>query len=202
MKLAQRMSLLAACLALISCVTVNVYFPAQAAEAAAEKFTRDVYGAKPGTAPEAPPPETEPNSDAGAPQPGYAERLFDLVIPAAHAQQPDLNLSTPAIKALKGAMQARHKSLAPHYVSGAIGIGANGLLSVRDAAAIPLAARNSVNALVADENRDRAALYNEIAKANGHPEWVNDIRAIWARQWVSNAPGGYWYQDGSGWKQK
>ena len=46
-------------------------------------------------------------------------------------------------------------------------------------------------------------VYREIAVANGHPEWEQQIRETFARQWVSSARGGWWYQDAGGaWKQK
>ena len=57
--------------------------------------------------------------------------------------------------------------------------------------------------LVAKENRDRSALYAEIARANAHPEWEAEIRTTFARRWVDNAHSGWWYMDKSGgWKQK
>jgi uncharacterized protein YdbL (DUF1318 family) len=56
---------------------------------------------------------------------------------------------------------------------------------------------------VADENADRAKLYSEIAKANGHPEWQADVRATFAKVWVEEAPAGYWYQGSDGaWRQR
>jgi uncharacterized protein YdbL (DUF1318 family) len=60
-----------------------------------------------------------------------------------------------------------------------------------------------VTQLVAEENRDRDAVYREIAVANNHPEWEAQIRETFAKQWVASARAGWWYQaaDGS-WKQK
>jgi len=186
-----------------ACVTVNVYFPAEAAEAAARVFTREVYGE------EAPPlPEPAPTApDARRPEPGPApattpQSSLDWLITPARAQSPNLDLSSPAINALKAAMAARHASLAPHYASGAVGIGADGLLVLRDLATVPLAARNEVNLLIGQENRQRGELYREIAIANGHPEWEPQIRQIWAGQWVANAPAGTWYERGGQWTRK
>jgi uncharacterized protein YdbL (DUF1318 family) len=46
-------------------------------------------------------------------------------------------------------------------------------------------------------------VYREIAIANGHPEWEADIQKTFAREWVSNARKGWYYQDASGaWVQK
>ena len=84
-----------------------------------------------------------------------------------------------------------------------MGLTQDGLVSVRDPKAIPLKARQQTKQLVAAENRDRAALYREIAKANGHPEWEQDIRRTFARRWIARAQPGWWYQDGSGaWSRK
>ncbi len=85
---------------------------------------------------------------------------------------------------------------------GAIGLTDNGLVAVRDAKAVPLSARQTVNQLVADDNRDRMALYREIAAANGHPEWETQIQSTFARRWIDRAQGGWYYQSGGVWKAK
>jgi uncharacterized protein YdbL (DUF1318 family) len=59
-----------------------------------------------------------------------------------------------------------------------------------------------VQGLVAAENKDRSALYAEIARANGHPEWKADIQSTFAKRWINKASKGWWYNTGSGWKQK
>lgn len=115
----------------------------------------------------------------------------------------DLEVNTPAITALKNSMQARHGQLAPHYASGAVGLTRDGNVAVRDASAVPLAARQSVNGLVADENRDRAGLYREIASANAHPEWEAEVRSTFAQRWIDKAAAGWWVQNAGGvWVKK
>ena len=115
----------------------------------------------------------------------------------------DLEVNTPAITALKNSMQARHSQLAAHYASGAVGLTRDGNVAVRDASAVPLAARQSVNGLVADENRDRAGLYREIASANAHPEWEAEVRSTFAQRWIDKAAGGWWVQNPGGvWVKK
>jgi uncharacterized protein YdbL (DUF1318 family) len=100
-------------------------------------------------------------------------------------------------------MEARIRELAPYYSSGAIGMTADGHIVVRDQKLVPLPRRNAVKILVAAENRDRDALYAEMARANGHPEWEDEIRATFARRWVDNARPGWWYINASGnWQQK
>lgn len=128
--------------------------------------------------------------------------LLVFAAPAARAAA-DLEISTPAINNLQSSMQKRHSQLAAYYVSGAVGLTRDGLIAVRDASAIPLPQRQEVNALVAAENQDRLALYREIARANGHPEWEADIRATFAQRWIEKALPGWWYQNASGaWARK
>jgi uncharacterized protein YdbL (DUF1318 family) len=117
--------------------------------------------------------------------------------------QGNLEIDTPAIAAIKSAMQARHGKLAPHYASGAVGLTADGNVTLRDPNAVPLAQRQAVNGLVGAENADRAALYREIARANGHPEWERDIRATFAQRWIERAQSGWYVQSASGaWQRK
>jgi len=185
---------IAAALLASACVTINVYFPAAEAREAAREFVEDVI-----------------DDPANAPPPdgsGGMALQFDpwmlLGIAPAHAQsQPDITIETPAIQALKGKMEARFGELRPHFTSGALGFTSDGLVVVRDAAKLDLRSRVSVNQLVADDNRDRRAVYREIAVANGHPEWESQIRSVFSQQWIASARSGWWYQDAGGsWRQK
>ena len=203
MNIIQRCALVGVCSVLVACVTVNVYFPEAAAEKAADRLIREIYGRE---APDSTESGVDEQSFFDHAQPRamqLAGVVLNWIIPVAHAQAPDINISTPAINRLKAVMTQRHQRLVPSYASGAIGMANNGMLTVRDAKAIAIRDRNPVKQLVAEENRDRNALYSEIAKANGHPEWVARIRDIFARRWVGNAPRGWWFQDGNGsWQQK
>lgn len=125
--------------------------------------------------------------------------LFSIVAFAAA----DIEINSPAIAALKSSMQSRHGQLASHYASGAVGLTRDGMVALRDANAVPLAQRQAVNSLVAAENQDRNALYREIARANNHPEWENEIRSTFAGRWADKAQSGWWYQNASGaWAKK
>ncbi|MEZ5627167.1 MAG: YdbL family protein [Rhodocyclaceae bacterium] len=116
--------------------------------------------------------------------------------------QGNLEVNTPAISAVKSSMAQRHAQLAPLYASGAVGLKADGSLAVHDANAVPLAQRGKLNALVAAENGDRSTLYREIAAANGHPEWADDIRRTFAQRWIDKAPAGWWVESPGGWVRK
>jgi len=114
----------------------------------------------------------------------------------------DIEINTPAVSAIKNSMQARHTQLEPFYASGAVGLTRDGLVSVRDANAVPLSQRQSVNGLVSAENADRNALYKEIANGNGHPEWEAEVRGTFAQRWAQKAPAGWWVEGANGWVKK
>ncbi|MDO8207309.1 MAG: YdbL family protein [Gallionella sp.] len=114
----------------------------------------------------------------------------------------DLEVNTPGVNAIKSSMQARHAQLAGYYASGAVGLSMDGMIELRDPGSVPLAARQTVNALVAAENQDRDALYAEIANANGHPEWKAEIRSTFAQRWIQRAQRGWWVMSNNGWTQK
>jgi uncharacterized protein YdbL (DUF1318 family) len=186
-------------LVLAACVTINVYFPAAAAERAAEKFVDDVLA--------------EPRKDGFLSSPvqlrGHvfslaAHHVVDFLVPSAQAQQAEIEINTPQINAIKARMAERQRqSLAVLFDAGAIGFTADGLVTIRDRAAVSLSERRNLESLVADENRDRKAVYREIAVANGHPEWEQDIQETFAKEWVRNARPGWYYQEAGGaWRQK
>ena len=126
-----------------------------------------------------------------------------LFLTASAYAQANLEINTPAIAALQASMQKRHAELAPFYGNGAIGLTREGYIALRDANAVSLAQRQQVNGLVAAENQDRGALYREIARANGKPEWENDIRATFAQRWTDKAQGGWYFQNNAGaWTRK
>ncbi|MEO7324316.1 MAG: YdbL family protein [Dokdonella sp.] len=183
----------------VACVTIIVNFPEAAVDNAAEQFVGKVIGdkAKDGT----PPPAIEDKPVPGK-SPGAA--LLDLLIPSASAQSANVNIQTPQIATIQARMTQRFATtLSKYCANGAIGFTRDGLVALRDAAGVPLAERAIVNSAVADENKDRQAVYHEIALANGHAEWEGQIRGTFARQWIQQARTGWYYQDASGtWKQK
>lgn len=117
--------------------------------------------------------------------------------------QSNLDISTPAIAAIRDAMHVRHSSLAPFYESGAVGLTDDGKVALRDASSVPLAQRRQLNQLITAENSDRSALYRELARANGHPEWEPQVQETFAKRWVDKAKAGWWVQTAGGaWSRK
>jgi uncharacterized protein YdbL (DUF1318 family) len=204
-------------LSLAACVTINIYFPAAAAEEAARTIVRDVLGEEASSQQEESKPKDEstPKDESKKDDQQSLQNIMrsiltssitgtlGFLVPTAQAAQPNIDIESPAIRKLRASMSKRQGRLAPHYRSGALGFSNGGLVALRDLKLISLRDRNKVKKMVADENGDRKALYAEIARANGQPQWEKRIRDTFARVWVEEAPNGYWYQDGKGtWNQK
>ena len=187
---------------LTACVTINVYFPAAEAKEAAKEFIEGVIGS------DGKPVEQPANKPGGMSAFLQMQKRVDLWsvvgIGSAYAQsKPDITIRTPAIQSIQSRMASRFdSSLRAAFDAGALGFGADGMIVVRDADKLALKDRVAVNAAVADDNRDRKALYREVAVANDHPEWETQIRQVFARQWIDSARSGWWYQSGGSWKQK
>lgn len=196
--------LLGGIMLLAACVTINVYFPAAAAEKAAEQFVGDVLGEQQKDSGLFNPLQDNPPNLENHPVLMAAMGLLDAIIPSAQAQQASIDINTPQINAIKSRMAQRQaSSLNAWFDAGAIGFGNDGFVAILDRSAVPLNERRNLESVVADENRDRAAVYREIAVANGHPEWEKDIQQTFAKEWADKARPGWNYQDAAGnWKKK
>lgn len=204
----RKLSIPFAALLATACVTINVYFPAAAAQQAADRVIDEVWGRQGQPAAPAAVPETPP---ATAPEPtplsrleGTAVALLESLVPAARAaEEPNIDISSPEIKRLTESMEARFADLSPYFASGAVGLTADGYVAVHDNNLVPLPERNKVRTLVANETADRAALYREIATANKQPQWEPQIRAVFAKRWIARAQPGWWVQNADGsWGKK
>ncbi|MEY3288658.1 MAG: hypothetical protein RLZZ419_900 [Pseudomonadota bacterium] len=194
----KKLSVLGALL-LTACVTINIYFPAAAAEKAADTIIKDIQTITPPKQ-ELKPKASLTNWEIAAYK--LLDSTINLVISPAQADGADLTIDSAEIRQLRASMATRFATLQAFYAAGFIGIQADGFLAVKDAASVPLKDRNQVNTLIAAENADRQSLYQAIANANGHPDWVTQIKSTFAASWVSNAQSGWWYQSSGTWKQK
>ena len=184
----------------VACVTINVYFPEAAAVQAADRIIDKVRG------------EDTDNNTSYVPEENsrdvpvlvvLARGVASFLISDANAQGGvDFDKPSAEKQALENALASRFGSLRPYLDSGAIGLTDAGLLEFRDRNLVPLKDRNSVVQLVAAQNNDWNALYAEIAKLNGHPEWQDSIRSTFAERWIAKADKGWYYREGGAWKQK
>ena len=178
--------------ALVGCVTVNIYFPAEEVKAAADQIVKDVWGGE-GTA-------TPTPTTSSSPGPlSWLGNIFTAEV--AHADQ-DINVSTPQIRAIKDSIRSRAGSLKGAMDAGQIGLGSDGLLKLRDPN-LALKDRARLTQLINAENADREQLYREISKANGFPDKAGDVKRIFAGSWKNEAQSG-WYVEGPGgnWSKK
>ena len=182
-------SLCLATFLLSACVTVNIYFPAAAVERAADQIVKETWGSGGAPANAAP----KPQSDNWFSPTRLAAVKF---VSEAHAQEADINVSNPAIRALKESIKERSNAIKPFMDRGNIGIAQDGLLAVRGTDGLNLKERAESKQLVDAENRDRENLYMEIAKANNIArESIPKIKAIFARSWIEQAQSGWWIQE-------
>jgi len=182
---------------LSACVTVNIYFPAAAVQRAADRIVEETWGGSGGAGGG----KEGPRSEGFLTRRSYSSLGITR---EAFAQEADINVSNPAIRALKDSMRQRSDSIKPFMDRGNVGITRDGLLTVRTTEGLNLKERAEVTQLVDAENRDREALYLEIAKANNFPSTtVPRIKGIFARSWIDQARSGWWVQDPKGdWRRK
>ncbi|MEY4848567.1 MAG: hypothetical protein RLZZ36_1680, partial [Pseudomonadota bacterium] len=169
MKTLLRLNLSLVTLLISACVTINVYFPAGAAEKAADEIIDSVIKGAGKAAPRSstPAPRTTPPQSSVRHQTDthwlvqLAGRTLHALVPAAHAQGVDANMdvSSPEIRAITASMQERFDQLERFFDTGVIGLTTSGLIEIRDANAAALPDRALVRRLVAEDNNDRNALY-------------------------------------------
>jgi len=183
---------------IVACVTVNIYFPAAEVQKAADKIVDDIR-TKPTEAPATP---ATPAAPAEKPAPTSS---LDLAwgVKTAYAEV-NIDVSTPAIRGIKESIKSRYSQLKTFYDKGAIGENNKGLIEIKDTAGLNLQEKSLVNKLIDQENKDRAALYSEIAGANKlGAESVSQIKKIFANSWREKSQSGWWIQnDGGNWEKK
>ncbi len=185
-------SLLAAAV-VMSCVTINIYFPAAAVEKAADRIVEETWGEK------TPPPEKKKIQKEGFLAPRRWFPFLRVGVAAAWAQDADINVSTPGIRALKESIRKRAGALKPYLDRGNVGITRDGLLVMRSPRGIGLREKATLARLIKAENSDRMRLYREIARANNFSDdRVPDIQKIFSGSWIRQARKGWWVQEGDG----
>ncbi|MCX8031534.1 MAG: YdbL family protein [Thermodesulfovibrionales bacterium] len=178
---------------LFSCVTVNIYFPAAAVQRAADAIVEDVRG-------------LEKNFEKIKEKKSDKEsnirkdlRVSSIAFVSTAYAQLDIEVSTPAIRALKESLKQRFVSLKQYYEIGAIGENNKGLLEIRDTSSLTLKQKAELNRLIEQENRDRNNLYEEIARANKFgKEMVPEIQRIFANSWREKSLPNWWIQKDEG----
>ncbi len=181
-------------LTVISCVTINIYFPAEEIRGAADKIVNEVWGNGPLS-----------DTDEAAPQPAEkpGSNILNLLLPASAYAAQDINVSTPAIRSIKASLKDRADQLVGFLNAGNVGLSYDGLLKVRSSDGLSLKEKGQLNKLVNEENQDRNRLYQEIAVANNFPDKVGEVQSIFADSWRNQARQGWFMENSAGsWVQK
>jgi len=183
---------------LVSCVTVNIYFPAAAIQKAADQIVEDVR--------KTPEPKPEQKPEQKPDKSSLLDRFLVVRLGPAEAQAAavDVNVSTPAIRNIRASLANRFPQLQPLYGKGAIGETNTGLIAARDIGALSLKEKADVNRLVEQENADRQVLYTEIIRANRlDPGQLGEIQRLFANSWRDKSAPGWWIQQDNGqWGRK
>lgn len=180
-----------------SCVTVNIYFPAAAVQKAADVIVEDIRGIE-----KSPERQKDKKPDKES---RFIQEIKSLALGTSVAYaQIDIEVSTPAIRALKESLKLRFTVLKPYYEMGAIGENNKGLIEIRDISGLNLRQKAEINRLVEQENNDRNGLYEEILKANKFGrEMLSEIQRIFANSWRDKSLSNWWIQkDDSEWVRK
>jgi len=175
--------------AVAACLTVNVYFyPSEEVDQTAKRIIEDIRGTA-----------TPENNPEEAPKKEGPESQGWHLTGIAHAAGKETTVSSPAIDALKGKIKQRFDALKPFFNAGAIGEGNDGLVAIRDASVLPMKDRANLNRIVNQENGDRQALYELVAKELGvEAKDLPKVRRSFADQWQEFARKGWWVQDAAG----
>ena len=170
----------------LSCVTVNIYFPAAEAQKTAKEIVNEVRGVK-----------VVPEKKDQGPQ-------SFMWVGVAHAGEKALEVSNATIRALKESIKKRYPKLKPYLARGVLGESLDGYLVFRSTDGLSLKEKAVVRRLMKAENDDRKALYQAVAQALGiDPSQIPRLGRIFAKEWERTAPPGTWVEVKPGeWKRK
>jgi uncharacterized protein YdbL (DUF1318 family) len=171
-----RTALALAVISMGACVTINIYFPAEKVESVAGEIVQEVRGLKPEEETGTPPQKKSSSLQR--------QLLVASLVSAAWAAEEVTTVSNPTIRALKQQMKDRFPLLKPHFTSGVLQEGAEGFVVIANTGALSLKDKRDVTGLVDAENKDRRALYQEVAKAlNIDPSQTGRVATIFAKEW-------------------
>lgn len=172
---------------LYSCVTVNIYFPAQEAQKKAKEIVNEIRGNK--------------NSKDLPAQKPQSFNIYNLSIflKNSYASDSALNVTNAKIQTIKQSMKNRFEIMKYYYKKGYLAEKSNGYLKIYRQPT-SLKEKLKLKKLVAHENSDRKTLYMEVARAlNIQQSQIHRLETIFAKQWYNTAPIGTYLQTSTGW---
>lgn len=132
---------------------------------------------------------------AAAPEPtGFLEQALDWLDPCApaYAQEED----SSQLREIATRLRERHDQVTKWKQKGCVGENNRGYLALRESPALAEAdTKNEVQQMLADENKDRKALYNELARVNKESgATVATMERLGAKNKLKRATKGEWVQ--------
>lgn len=160
-------ALLCGILTVFACVTINIYFPAEEVKSVAGEIVDEIRGR-----------ESTENEESFL-------RTIDIALFSGIVWAQDVTtVSNPTIRALKEKMKARYAEMKPYYDQGMLEEDNDGYVTVANTEGLDLKKKRDLKNLVKAENKDRKALYTEVAKAmNIDPGQVSKVAEIFAKEW-------------------
>ena len=175
-------------------LTVNVYFPEPELREAAEVIESDIRGISVDVSME------NTNLLYKFSLPGGAVLAFELRDNLAYAQgeraRVNVDVETPAILKIRTSRKERYKEIEPFLDTGRLGEGLDGFIILRDPKDLGLRDLQALKKLIAAENKDREALYGELAEAlKQGKDQIKRIQEDYAKViWEQLKPGHYFVE--------
>ena len=198
-KILKCVSVSLAFLFLLSCITVNIYFPEAEVKKAAEEIVGEIVKEEGG----------KEKKDKKVQMMELDQMSLSLgssssLVPSVFIQEDATKVSTPKTRALQNAIRERRSKLKPFFESGNIGEKNDGFIEIRDESGLNLRDKALLRSLEKDENNDRRNLYAEVAAAKEiDSSQIPRIQKIFAQEWIKNAEPGWWVQKENGeWVKK
>lgn len=126
-----------------------------------------------------------------------------LLFTASFAQaQEEVKTDSPSINAIKRSLSDRFAVMKVYLETGQVGFTHDGFVAMR-VPPLGTEARQALERLVSDDNKDRETLIREIARANGRTDWEDALRVTFAERWRAQAQPGWWLRAKNGeWSRK
>ena len=161
-------------LLVFSCVTINIYFPAEKVESVAGEIVDEIRDRKPG----------EKDSRLNDLKKSFAQAIRSALWPSSAWAQNVKDVSNPTIRALKQKMKTRYNQMKPFYQKGILKEGNDGYVAIGNTKGLGLKQKRDLKNLVNAENKDRKTLYAEVAKAlKIDGSQINKVAEIFAKEW-------------------
>lgn len=182
-------------------MTVNVNFPESAVQKATDDYVRELYRAK-----------KKPGESQAEPAPAPTSSWLDFeLIPSAQANDVpggalEFKVDAPSTAKIRESMRTRLEEVLRYKREGILGESADGQLKIKDQAKYQSKKllMKKIDQVIADENRDRERLYQEVLSINQlPPARMKNIQKSFSRSFQNESPSGTWVetQDGN-WEQK